>query len=172
MGSFFRSLKRKAAYEFSCVDIKLVAILSAVYAAICILTSIINVKGAVYKKFVMPKLAMPPFFIILFWIIASALLGAVLAIVISSPVRNTKLRLQAIFSNVCAFVLSCAWIALVYSAKSFVLGALVCAVIVVCLWVQYLAVVKINGAASLALIICAVWLIYVFYFSVSLAFVS
>ena len=35
-----------------------------------------------------------------------------------------------------------------------------------------LAVVKINGAASAALILCAVWLIYVFYFSVSLAFVS
>ena len=172
MKPFIREMKRKISYEASCFDAKLTAIIAASFAALCILTSIFNVKSAVYKKFTPPKLSLSPFFCIFFWVIVSALLGAAIAIALSSVSKNKKTKITGAVSCACAFVLSQAWIVLVYSAAAFIVAALVSAVILLCLWISFTEFSKISRISSFIAAACAVWTVYVIYFSVALAFVS
>lgn len=172
MRSAASELKRKIRYETSCINVKTVAITAAVFAALCALTAIFNVKSAVYKKFTPPKLSLSPFLCIFFFVLMAALFGAALGVIISSFVRNQRTKNVAVAVAVAAFVLSCAWIVLVYSAASFVIAALVAVVIFALCAVAFTLYAKISRVASWAVLGYAAWVIYLFYFSLALAFLS
>ena len=172
MKSASNELKRKIRYETSCIDGKTVAITAGVFAAIIILTAIFNVKSAVYKKFVPPKLSLSPFWCMLVFVLMAALFGAAMGVLISSPARNAKMRNIAVAAGVGAFVLSCAWIVLVYSAASFFIASLVAVVIFALCAATYYVTAKMNRLASWAVPGYAVWVIYLFYFSLALTFLS
>lgn len=172
MKSASNELKRRIKYETSCINVKLVAILAAAFAVVISLTAIFNVKSAVYKKFTPPKISLSPFWCIFVFVLMAALFGAALAVVISSPTRNQKTKNQAIAIASCAFVLCNAWIVLVYSAASFFIAALVSVVIFALCAVVFSLYAKISKLASWAVFGFAAWVIYLFYFSISLAFLS
>lgn len=165
-------LKRKIRYETSCIDGKTVAITTGAFAAMTMLTAISSVKSAVYKKFTPPKLSLSPFWCIFIFVLMAALFGAALGVLISLPARNGKNKSVAVASGICAFVLSCAWIVLVYSAASFLIAALVAGVIFALSAVSYSVAAKMNKLASWAVLGYGVWVIYLFYFSLALAFLS
>ena len=172
MKSVSNELKRKIKYETSCIDVKTVGITAAAFAAICALTAIFNVKSAVYGKFTPPKLSLSPFWCIFVFVLMSALFGAALGAIISSFVREQKTKSVAVAAAVCAFVLSCAWIVLVYSAASFFIAALVAVVIFALVAVSFTLYAKMSRIASWAVLGYAAWVIYLFYFSLALSFLS
>ena len=172
MKSAASELKRRIRYETSCIDVKTVAITAAVFAVICALTAIFNVKSAVYGKFTPPKLSLSPFWCIFVFVLMAALFGAALGAIISSFVRDQKKKNVAIAVAVGAFVLSCAWIVLVYSAASFFIAALVAVVIFALCAVTFTLYSKMNRIASWAVLGYAAWVIYLFYFSLALTFLS
>ena len=165
-------LKRKIRYETSCIDGRTVAITAGVFAFVVVLTAIFNVKSAVYKEFVPPKLSLSPFWCMLVFSLMAALFGAALGAVISLPARNGKMRNIAVAAGVGALVLSCAWIVLVYAAASFFIASLVAVVTFALCAVSYFVTAKMNRLASWAVIGYGAWVIYLFYFSLALTFLS
>ena len=168
----FDKIKRKLRYELVCVNMTTLAVSSAVFAAVCIINSIVNVKSAVYEKFTAPKISLSPFFCILFWVLMSALLGAVLAIIISSPSKNKRSKMMAPALCLCVFVLENAWIVLVYSAASFFIAMLVSAVMASLCAALFNLALKMNALAAAGTAVYAAWLLYAFYFSAATAFLS
>lgn len=172
MKSASNELKRRIRYETSCIDVKTVGITAGVFAVICALTAIFNVKSAVYGKFTPPKLSLSPFWCIFVFVMMAALFGAALGVIISSPVRDAKKKSLAVAAAACAFILSCAWIVLVYSAASFFISALVAIVIFALVAVSFTLYAKMSRIASWAAFAYAAWVIYLFYFSLALSFLS
>ena len=172
MKSASNELKRKIRYETSCIDVKTVAITAGVFAAVTVLSAIFNVKSAVYKKFTPPKLSLSPFWCIFVFVLMAALLGAAIGVLISLPAYSSKNKNVAVAAGICAFVLSCAWIVLVYSAASFLIAALVAVVIFALCAVTYAVSAKMNRLASWAVLGYGAWVIYLFYFSLALSFLS
>ena len=165
-------IKNKLRRETACLDPKTLIACSAACAVFCILTAVFNVKSKVYKTFTVPKLSLSPFFCMLFFVIASALMGAALAVIISSFEKNKEKKIRAAILCVCAIILGFSWIALVYSAASFLIAALVCAVTEACCIALIVLCARISRLAQVLVGAYSVWTAYLLYFSVGLAFLS
>ncbi len=172
MKSLAQEIKRKINYETSCVNFTLVGIMAGAFALVCIINSISNVKSAVYKKFTQPSFSLSPFWCIFVWVLMSALFGAALAIAISTPSHGQKNKTYAIITAASAFILCNAWIPLVYSSASFFIAMLVSLVIFICAAMLFTIYSKISRLAAVLDIVFAAWIIYIFYFSLSMVFTS
>jgi len=172
MKSLSNEIKRKIKYETACINFTLVGILAGAFALVCIINSIANVKSAVYKKFAHPSLVLSPFWCIFIWVLMSALFGAALAIALSTPTCNGKNKTYIVLTAASAFVLCNAWIPLIYSAASFFIATLVSLVIFICAAGLFTLYGKISRLAAILDIVFAVWIVYVFYFSLAMVFTS
>ena len=170
MKSLVREIKRKISRETACVNFTLVGITAAVFALICIINSIANVKSEAYKKITFPSFAPSPFLCVLLWVLMSALFGAALAVVVSTPTHEKNKKNYAVVTAAAAFVLCSAWIPLFYSAKSFLIAALVAAVILAFSAILFSLYSRISRLAAVMDAVFAVGIAYVLLFSLATAF--
>lgn len=170
MKSLVREIKRKINRETACVNFTLVGVTAAVFALVCIINSIANVKSEAYKNIKFASFAPSPFLCVLLWVIMSALLGAALAVAVSTPTPEKTKKNHAVVTAAAAFVLCNAWIPLFYSAKSFLIAALVAAVISALAAILFSLYSRISRLAAVMDAVFAVWIAYVFLFSLATTF--
>ncbi|MBO4353747.1 MAG: tryptophan-rich sensory protein [Clostridia bacterium] len=170
MKSLASEIKRKINRETACVNFTLVGVTAAAFALICIINSIANVKSAAYKNVTFPSFAPSPFLCVLLWVLMSALFGAALAVVISTPTPEKNKKKYAVVTAAAAFVLCSAWIPLFYSAKSFLIAAFVAAVLSALSAILFSLYSRISRLAAVMDAVFAAWTVYVLLFSLATAF--
>lgn len=162
-------IKRRVRSELSCVNTVFLLILAGACVLLGILFAISGVSGFVYWHTFQPKFGLPPFFMVLFWIIAFALYGACVAVALSAPrYPSQAARKRAAILSACALVLCYVWIPVVYKAASFFLATLLVAVIILCLAVLYSMFRRVSRLASWGILIFTVWMLYILYYSFTL----
>ena len=164
--------KRKWRYEISCVNVTLVIILAAVAVVLGALFAISGAGRYLYWYFLQPRCAPAPFFMVLLWGIAYALLGASVGAALSVPCRHAVTRRRIALAFACALILCYVWIPVVYRAASFFLGTLLVAVIILCLAVLFSLVSRISRLASWGVLVFAVWMLYILYYTFALGLIN
>lgn len=155
-------------YLTSCVNFTLVIVLAAVCAVLCVIVAVESFDGEAYGEYILPALAMPPFWCFLLFATAFAAFGAALGIVLSVPSYSKSNVKEAVLFAVCAAVVSYAWIPLVYRAGNFLIAAGVCATALVCTAFALIKYARINKLAALLLCMFGAWMLYLFLFSLGL----
>ncbi len=164
-----KELKRRLRSELSCVNMVFLSILAGACVLLGILFAISGVSGFVYWHTFQPKFGLPPFFMVLFWIIAYALFGACIAIALSAPrCQSEAARKRTAILAACALILCYVWIPVVYKAASFFLATLLAAVIVLCLAVLYSMLRRVSRLASFGILVFAVWMLYILCYTLAL----
>jgi len=172
MKSFVYELKRKIRYETSCLNLALVFTVAAFCAVACIITAVSNFDGEAYELISVPKVAMPPFFVIFFWTVETALFGAAVGITVSIPSGTMEMKRKASALMFCVLAASYAWIPLFYAAQCFFISAL-CAVCALILSAAVFSICRrISKMAGLLVMIYTVWLVYIVLLSFSFVFVA
>lgn len=172
MKSFVYELKRKIRYETSCLNLALVFTAAAFCAVACIITGVSNFDGEAYELISVPKMAMPPFFVILFWTVETALFGASVGIAVSIPSGTREVKQRASALMFCVLAASYAWLPLFYSAQCFFISALCAACALVLSAAVFSICRRISKMAALFVMMYTVWLIYIVLLSFSFVFVA
>lgn len=166
-----RSFCRRLHREISCANAKAVGICAAVCALVSVLFAIGGVDRHLYWRYILPRHAPSPFFLIVLWMIAYGLFGACFAMMLSSREESShKKKTGLLFFGV--LILCYVWIPIVYKAASFFLGALLVAVIFACLVVLFLQCVRISLSASLGVAGFSLWILYVFCYTLALSLLN
>ena len=172
MKSFVCELKRKIRYETSCLNLALVFTVAAFCAVACIITAVSNFDGEAYELLAVPRIAMPPFFIVFFWTVETALFGAAVGIAVSIPSGTREASRRASALMFCVLAASYAWLPLFYSAQCFFIAAL-CAVCALILSAAVFSICqRISKMAALFVLIYTAWLVYMVLLSFSFVFVA
>ena len=101
-----KELKRRLCSELSCVNMVFLSILAGACVLLGILFAISGVSGFIYWHTFQPKFGLPPFFMVLFWIIAYALFGACIAVALSAPrCQSQAARKRIAILAACALIL-------------------------------------------------------------------
>ena len=168
-----KEIKRQMQHELSCVNLTFVIILAAACVVLGILFAIGGVDRYLYWYYYLPKCALSPFFLVLFWLVAYALFGACAAVALSAPCYRcavAKKKMAVLFA--CTLVLCYVWIPVVYKASSFFLGTLLVAVIIVCLAVLFSMSTRISKLASWGILLFAFWMLYILYYTFTLCLLN
>ena len=168
----FCEIKRRVRTEI----VYLRPVLIGICAGVCVLLGAIFAVGLVGKPSVilLPRAVLPSFVGVLLQFLAYALFGASFGILLAMPFygENTKmLRAQkkwAIVLFACLLVLCYSWFPVVNKAGSFLLGILLCGVILVGLAVLILFVHRISVLCTASLVLFSLWVVYLLYFTVLL----
>ncbi len=164
-----KELKRRIRSELSCVNTVFLLIMAGACVLLGVLFAVSGVSGFVYWHTFQPKFGLPPFFMVLFWILAYALYGASSAVALCAPrCQSQAARKRIAILSACLLVLCYVWIPVVYKAASFFLATLLIAVIILCLAVLYSIFRRISCLASWGLLIFAVWMLYILYYTFAL----
>ena len=164
--------KRKWRYEISCVNTTLVIILAAVAVGLGILFAVSGIDHYLYWYCLQPRCALAPFFMIIFWALAYALLGASVGVALSVPCRHVVTKRRIAVVSLCALILCYVWIPVVYKAASFFLGTLLVAVIILILAVLFSMCSRISRLASWGVLAFAVWMLYILYYTFTLGLLN
>lgn len=170
--TFMNDIKRKLRSYTACVNFTLVFILASLAALILVITAIVNIDGEACEEMVLPRMAPSPFWCVLFWTLKMAIFGAALGIAMSVPTKNGAKKGIMAALGVSGAIICYSWISLVYSAQSFLLAALVCAVLIAMSFLLFSMYKTVNPIAAVLMMIFCAWLLYIFYFSTALAFLS
>ncbi|MBQ9747924.1 MAG: tryptophan-rich sensory protein [Clostridia bacterium] len=168
----FCEIKRRVQTELACIR----PVTLGVSAGVCVLLGAIFAVSLVGKPscVLLPNAALPSFLGVLLQFIAYALFGAAFGILLGMPFygENTRaLHMQKRWALVlfsCLLVLCYAWTPVVCKAGSFLLGALLCGVILLGVAVLLLFVHRISLLCAAALVLFALWVVYLLYFTVLL----
>ena len=164
-----KELKRRIRSELSCVNTVFLLIMAGACVLLGVLFAVSGVSGLVYWHTFQPKFGLPPFFMVLFWMLAYALYGASSAVALCAPrYQSQAARKRMAILSACLLVLCYVWIPVVYKAASFFLATLLIAVIILCLAVLYSMFRRISCLASWGLLIFAVWMLYILYYTFAL----
>ncbi len=168
----FCEMKSRLRTELSCLR----PILIGICAGVCVLLGAIFAVGLVGKPsgVLIPRAVLPSFLGVLLQFIAYALFGAAFGVLLTTPFCGDQSRLLrsqrrwALVLFACLIVLCYAWIPVVCKAGSFLLGALLCGVILVGIAVLLLFTYRISLICTACLLVFAFWVVYLLYFTVLL----
>lgn len=165
MKTFWRQVKR----DFFCVDRTMLAVFAGTAVILGILFALGGVNRHVVGCLLFPRGALPSFVMVFLWGVMLAALGVSAALIRSSdtaPCLVSKNILLLLF--LAALTLCYVWIPLVYKAASFFLALLVLAVLFLCLLAIFFSVRSSHVTASVILAVFALWLGYLFYYTLAL----
>ena len=165
MKTFWRQIKR----EFFCVDRTMLAVFAGAAVLFGIFFALGGVSRYVVGHLIFPRGALPSLVMVLLWSVMLAALGVSAALVRSSdtaPVFVPKNMLFLLF--LAALMLCYVWIPLVYKAASFFAALLVLAVLLLCLLAIFCGVRRSCAAVTVILAIFALWVGYLFYYTLAL----
>ena len=172
MKTFVYELKRKIKYETSCLSLPLVLTVAVFCAVACVITAVSNFDGEAYGLLCVPRIAMPPFFVILFWTVETALFGAAVGITVSIPSGTREAKRRASALMFCVLAASYAWLPLFYSAQCFFIAALCAACALILSAAVFSICQRISKMAALFVLVYTIWLVYIALLSFSFVFVA
>lgn len=173
MKNIIDKMKRSVSREAICVNTALVAICAAVCAVLGLLFALGGIDWDIYGEMVQPKFYLPPFFMVFFNLIFYAVLGAAIGIVLSTPYyRKNHIKLISLVLSVCTLFLCFTWVPLVYTATSFLIGAIVYLVVVLFSSVIFKFFFRINRVAAWLVLIFAVFALYMVCYSFTLFIIN
>ena len=155
---------RRIRYEAGCVNGTLALSLSCVMLLCGALTALSCVDGEGYAALNVPLCSFSPFFMVLCWGIAFAVLGTSFAAALSAPFRRDRVKttwLLALYGAVT--VLSYIWIPVACRAFAFLLGTLLIAVILAMLALLFPLCERVSRISAWGVIGYAGWMLYLLY---------
>ena len=164
----FTIWKRKLCVAFACLNMKTVLISAGIALLLGIVTA---ASGGGRYPFIycLPKGSLSAFFIIIFWGLAYAMLGAALGIFLCSRrCTDVRRRQQTLLLFVIALTLSYAWIPLVYKAGCLFFGLLIALLLLGTLVLLVCSLFREAFLAAVLAVLCGIWAIYVSYYTFSL----
>ena len=170
----FREIKRRFRTETAFLNPVVIGIGAgaAVLLGTIFAVGIVGQPAFVY----IPRVALPSFLNVLFQLLSYAALGAAFGILICMPLYaecSESLRLQKLWGLLlcaCTLILFYLWTPVVCKAGSFFLGVLLCAMILLSLFVLCFLVRKISVIAVGILFLSAFWTLYMLYLTLMMLF--
>ncbi len=169
MRKHIEKMKRGFIRETMCVNTTVVAVCAAVCAVLGLIFSIGGIDYEVYAEIAQPGFCFPPFIMVIFLLLACALIGAAAGIIISTPYcRKNSDKTLALALAGCTLLLCFAWITLVYTAASFFVAALICILTLLFCAVIFKYYIKINSLAAWLMLVFAFFELYLACYSLAL----
>lgn len=155
MKDIITRIKRNVSHDTACINAVTVIVFAVSCAILGLLFSLGGIDREVYEEIEQPDFYLPPFFMVMFTMMFYAILGAASGIVFSTPYyRQSGEKWASLALAACTLFLCFTWIPLVYTATSFLMGAIV-----------YLLAI-LFGAVIFKLFLCinriAAWLVVLF----------
>lgn len=160
--------KRKLCAAFACLNRKSVWISAG---ATLVLGIVIAASGTGRYPFIycLPKGALSFFFVMIFWGLSYAALGAALGIFLfSDRCVHDRYRQQTLLLFIFALTLAYAWIPLVYKAGCLFFGLLTALLLLGALILLIRSLWKAVFLAAFLTVLCGIWAVYVSYYTFSL----
>ncbi len=168
----FCEIKRRLRTELSCLR----PVVVGICAGISVLLGAILAAAPIGKPslVVIPHAALPSFLSVLLQFVSYALFGAAFGVLLAMPFYGEGTRMLhaqkrcALVLSVCLLILCYAWVPVVCKAGSFLIGALLCGVILLGLSVLLLLAYRISVIGAACLAVFSLWVVYLLYFTVLL----
>lgn len=168
-----REIKRCIRIESACLN----PIVLGICAGVTVLLGALFTTNLVSRPIgiFLPSTALPSFLHILLQLLAYAVFGAAFAALLCTPLsqktRSLRLRKKcALLLFVCVLILCYVWIPVVCRAGSYFLGALLCGVILLALFVLFLITQRISVISAGLLVFFALWMLYILYITLAFLF--
>lgn len=165
----FKVRKRRIIAAFSCLNWPAVGIFAGLSLLLGVIIAVSGGGRYPHVCYYLPRGALPTFFVMLFWGLAFALLGATLGIFLfSRRCRCERSRMHSLLLFIFALTASYAWIPIVYKAGSLFFGLILSLLLIAVLVLLFFALCKSEPIAAFGTLICAFWAFYVAYYTFSL----
>lgn len=166
-------IKMRIARETACINTTVVIIFAAVCAVLGLIFAIGGVDGEVYENIIQPKFYLPPFFMVLFNLIFYALIGAAAGIIVSTPYYGkNSIKPISLFLSGAVLLLCFAWIPLIYTAASFLIGTLLYLIILLFSAVIFRFYFRINRIAAWMMLVFSAFALYMVFYGFTLFIIN
>ncbi|MBQ8497417.1 MAG: tryptophan-rich sensory protein [Clostridia bacterium] len=162
----FKIWKQRLKASFCRLHLRAICICAGIALLLGVLIAVSG--GGRYPVFYcLPKGALPTFFVLLFWGLCFALLGASLGAFLFSH-GCTRERTQILLLFVFALTLSYAWIPIVYKAGSLFFGLLISLLLLGTVCLLFISLCKYEFLFAVSLLPCGFWAFYISYYTFAL----